>query len=456
MLAGSAVLKWLTGSVLIFWLVALGISLNEYQYESQMRAFYKKQQRQTWVEQTPKNPHMAAHYGTFVFKPANPLSLLDKGISNFSGTFIYLEAHRQNDFVCSPAQNSSSFIRMGEFNISFLLQFAIPLLIISLAAGMFSKEKQDGTLGFMTANSIGARPIFYAKSAVLLGFTAALTLAIFAGTLLVSAIFGVQWSVGHIMAIIALFLSYLLFYWCLTSLSLLVSFAVESFKSAFLISCFTCIFLFFWFPKLTANFADRLFPLPTSLVFREAVRKEIVNGIDGHSMGKREEAVIDSMLKKYNVDSTSKLPVNIDGILLTKSEAYSSSVYDNHFKDLQERIARQQKLSSLLGIFDPFLLIRNISFAISRNSIYDEFAFRNEAEIYRNYYVQELNKNMTLHSKESEFQTYKVGSAVFGSIKDFDFSQAGIPESIFRCLTDILVLLSLLLFIHVLIFRTAS
>ena len=454
LLAQNRVLLWLSLIILLFWGIALGISLNEYHNEKQVRQFYKNQQRQIWVQQTPKNPHMAAHYGTFVFKPANPLSLFDKGISSFSGTFIYLEAHRQNDFVGSPAQNSSSYIRMGEFNISFLLQFAIPLLIVAVAASLFSREKEDGLYSFMTANSVSGRALFQAKVIALMSVITGLSLLIFGGTVTVSALSGIAWTMDQLTSVLTLFVGYILFYWCITSLTLLVSLRSSGFKTAFLISCFTWIVLFFLLPKLVANLSESLYKLPSTVTFRDQVRAQIINGIDGHSMGKREEMVIDSLLKKYTVDSVSQLPINSDGVLLKKSEAYSSAVYDKEFDSLKTTIYKQQNLGSAFGLINPFLAIRNISFAACGNSLADEFDFRQKAEVYRNYYVQELNENMIRHSKVSEFKTYKVGSDVFGKIKDFTYEPLTTLANLQSCWPDILVLVALIVLIQFYLVKT--
>jgi ABC-2 type transport system permease protein len=36
--------------------------------------------REQWLHQGVKNPHSAAHYGVYAFKPKMPLSLVDQGV----------------------------------------------------------------------------------------------------------------------------------------------------------------------------------------------------------------------------------------------------------------------------------------------------------------------------------------------------------------------------------------
>ena len=453
LLSQNKVLKWLSITILMLGIIALWISINEYKFENTTRSFFQEKHRKMWLEQPPKNPHMAAHYGTFAFKPANPLSLFDKGIRNFSGSFTYLEAHRQNDFVGSPAQNSSIYLRMGEFNLSFLLQFAIPFLILAIASGMFSKEKQDGIYSFMTTNSIAGKSLFYAKSMALFSVISVIILVIFGGTFFISLMSGINWNSSQIGAILLLFLMYLLFYFCLINLTLLVSLKAHSFKSAFIISCSAWIFIFFLLPRLAANFANNLYPLPSNIAFKMEVKKDIDNGIDGHSRGKREEIMVDSLLKKYKVDSTQKLPINIDGVLLMKGEGYSSNVYEIHFKELQRKIFQQRAISTYLGVVNPFLSMRNISMSLCNNNLENEFDFREKAEVYRNYFVQALNENMMLKSKEGEFKTYKIHQTEFNQINDFSYKGLGLFQSLKSCWTDIILMLVVLLFVQLYIFR---
>ena len=66
-----------------------------------------------WETQGEKNPHSAAHYGVYAFKPRLALSFVDEGVDSFTGTSVWLEAHRQNDFLLRPAQEATAVQRIG-------------------------------------------------------------------------------------------------------------------------------------------------------------------------------------------------------------------------------------------------------------------------------------------------------------------------------------------------------
>lgn len=406
------------------WLVATTISYQQYKDDQLTRSKYQEYHRQKWVNQDPKNPHMAAHYGTFAFKPASPLSIFDNGINSYSGSFIYLEAHRQNDFVFSPAQNSSVFLRMGELNLSFLFQIAIPLLILTQCIGMFNLEKTTGLLSFIEVNSFSKQKLLFCKSLTLMLIASIVYLGLYIFTILLTAALGVRWETDNLGSLFILFIFQLLFSYTLILFFLFIALKARDIKHATIISLSTLILLFFILPRLAVNIVNNIYPLPSNLTFKEEVKKDIDNGIDGHGKGdKRGRLLIDSVLKANHVDSTDKLPVNIDGIMLLKGEEHSAQVYSKHFFELKKTILKQQRMAEIFSFFSPYLVIKNISMSICKTDIESEFNFREQAEAYRYYFVQMLNKNMMLKSKQNEFYTYKIHKADFLTIADFRYKE---------------------------------
>ncbi|MEM6299879.1 MAG: hypothetical protein AAF740_14420 [Bacteroidota bacterium] len=59
--------------------------------------------REQWESIEAMNPHGAAHYGTYIFKPTNLLSSLDEGVNSVTGNVLRVEGHVQNEIVHSEA-----------------------------------------------------------------------------------------------------------------------------------------------------------------------------------------------------------------------------------------------------------------------------------------------------------------------------------------------------------------
>lgn len=84
--------------------------------------------RQLWVDQGAKNPHAAAHFGQYAFKPVSPLALADPGVDPFVGSAVWLEAHKQNETQFRSASDSGLAARLGGLSLAFILQSIAPSL----------------------------------------------------------------------------------------------------------------------------------------------------------------------------------------------------------------------------------------------------------------------------------------------------------------------------------------
>ena len=69
----------------------MGILQQENQQQSQSEA--QKHVRKQWENLEAMNPHRAAHYGSFAFKPLNILNAMDGGINDITGNVLQLEGH---------------------------------------------------------------------------------------------------------------------------------------------------------------------------------------------------------------------------------------------------------------------------------------------------------------------------------------------------------------------------
>ena len=93
---------------LVVW---MGIIQNKGQQQLQMKA--QNHVRQQWENLEAMNPHRAAHYGSYVFKPVSILNSVDEGINSITGNVLKLEGHVQNEIVYSEASQSISISKFG-------------------------------------------------------------------------------------------------------------------------------------------------------------------------------------------------------------------------------------------------------------------------------------------------------------------------------------------------------
>ena len=160
----------LVGSLL---LISLGHGWVQARKSQQEHAAAQATAREHWETQGEKNPHSAAHYGIYAFKPRLALSFVDEGVDPYTGTSVWLEAHRQNDFLLRPAQDATAAQRIGALTAAQVLQHLVPLLIILLTFGALAGERERGTLRQLLATGIGRRELAVGKA---LGVSGALAL----------------------------------------------------------------------------------------------------------------------------------------------------------------------------------------------------------------------------------------------------------------------------------------
>lgn len=439
--------------VLSMILVAVFTGYKAYHVQKTDRESAQKEKRMEWENQDKKNPHMAAHFGTFVFKPKSLLSFLDFGVDNYSGTFVYLEAHKQNDFVFKPAQEYEATVRFGDLTGAVVMQIFIPLMIIFLCFGSISAEREQGRLKLLLVQGISLPEIIWGK---IIGYFLIIVGVLAVGSILVILILFLLFQSAISKQMLSEFLMfstlYGIYFFITIAFSVIVSAFSASSKNALLILLSIWVVVAILIPKAMANIGDELFPLPTEVAFKAEIHNDVQKGLDGHnSSDERAKALEKVYLKKHNVDSIHKLPVNFDGILLLQSEEYTSKVYDKHFKELQHTYFKQNSIASYISLINPYLAVRNLSMGVSQTDFYAHLNFQNQAELYRRYFVQKLNNDMATNSKLNEFETYKIGREMWVSIKPFNYSPLTINRILCNYSLEIMSLILWSVFIATLI-----
>ena len=111
----------------LFTVVILGTIQNNNQQLYRVKA--QEHIRSQWENLEAMNPHRAAHYGSYAFKPLNTLNSMDNGINDITGNVIKLEGHIQNEIVYSDASQSLTISKFGKLKSSSILQYVIPLFL---------------------------------------------------------------------------------------------------------------------------------------------------------------------------------------------------------------------------------------------------------------------------------------------------------------------------------------
>ncbi len=412
---------WLFATLAVLSVLALLFQLGDTNKKLSQRKTAQEASRRAWLQQGEKHPHIAAHFGNYAYKQPSILSLFDPGLTAYTGTSVYLEPHRQNDFLLNESGEQDTGARFGAFTPSFVCQFIVPLLIILLTFNIVVSDKLHGTYALYLAQGVSGRQILFAKaSAATIIFAAFITVYL----LLTAATGGIIFS-SHlpVAAFLYLWLAYLLYYFIWCSIGVMVS-ALSKTSGASV-----SLLLLFWIissvilPKWAASAAESAFPLTTNYAFKKRVAEDIANGLNGHDVASdRAKRLEDSVLKAEGVDSLQHLKFNFEGYVMQRAEEYSSNVYDMHFKTIYNTLENQQKVQSLFSLGSPPMLLRALSMAASNASLETEIRFQQDAEAYRRGFVQTLNEDMMKNSTwgAESWKGYKVKKSLYRHIHTFE------------------------------------
>jgi ABC-2 type transport system permease protein len=425
---------FITTVVAITW---LGIIQNQKQINDQIEAH--NHIRKQWDEMKPTNPHGAAHFGSYAFKPVTVLSSLDEGVNSSTGNILRLEGHTQNDVVYSEASQSLLISKFGKLKPSLLFQFIIPLFLIFISFNTYTSERDTGRLKLLLSQGASQRKLIFTKifSIWLLGVV----------LLLVSIFIQAVYNSNQLHADTALRLmfyisAYGIYYLIITSLTVFVSVMLKSNTASLAFSIVIWILWTIFLPKITSNVVEKLTPLPTRVEFQKAMDEDRSKGIDGHNpSGEREKELEKATLKKYKVDSLSQLPINFDGLVMQADEEYGNTVWDKHFGKLYETFLIQKTNYQLGGLFNPFSSLQNISMGASGTDMIHHLDFLKQAENYRRGFIKALNDKHAYGGSKTGDWSWKADSNFFKSVKDFEYESPMLNDLLNKYIIDMLSLL---------------
>jgi ABC-2 type transport system permease protein len=439
---------WLLGAIMLLSVFAIwraSVKTNHAQKHRKESAAYM---RDKFTAQGEVNPHSAAHYGHYVYKPLSTLSAIDNGVNDFTGVSLYLEGHRQNEAGFSAAEGSSSLVRFGQLTLALVLQILMPLFIIFICHNAISREKEGKTLNVMLSQGISLRTLIWAKT---FSYTVLWT-AIVLINLIILWLFTGSADTFSIYRLVGLGLIYTLYYFVITALAVFISAASKTSGSALLKLLFGWLLCTVLLPKITANMGDNLTPLLTRMELDERISADKKNGIDGHnSSGERTKQFKDSLVKSYNVSTADSIPVNLDGLLMQADEEYNNVVYDRHIGTVQEQIRLQNNFTAVSSWINPFAAVRNLSMGLAGTDVYHHFDFMKKAEEYRRIIIKKMNDAQAYGGSKTGDWDWSVHADFWKSFPDFNYHQPSIGQMLDRQIREIASLLVWMLLCIILI-----
>lgn len=430
-------------AILIFALLLTSVFVSRSYYQQISSEHEKARQtaRAHWENQGDKNPHSAAHFGTFAFKPVQSLSLIDSGLEKYVGISIFMEAHKQNDAEHKRIADNSSLARFGELTPAFVLIYLIPLLIILMAFATFTQEKENGTLRLTLSQGVSKTTLALGKITGIWLVLATLIIPVFFIGLLFLLVAGQP--TGEILTRYGLIvLVFTLYFGVFIHVSALVSALARNSTTALV------GLLGFWMvssllvPRITTNVSKALYPTPNPVEYQQALQKDLEEGVDGHNpFNEVSQQFEREILVKYGVDSVSQLPFNYWGLIMQKGEEHETQVYARHLERLQNTYLAQLQAHQAMAFLSPAILTRILSMEFAQTDLLTHYHFQQAAEKYRIALVRELNYDLRNHSTYDDWN-YKAGSDLFKSNVKFTYQPLTLPQTLAYARSSLVFLLA--------------
>jgi ABC-2 type transport system permease protein len=424
--------RWTSAVVLALLCMALLTGFASQGAVAAQHASAAQTSRETWLAQSSKDPHTAAHYGAYVFKPRGPLTLFDSGINEYAGVAAWLEAHKQNEFQFRPAQDRASIARLGQLTAAVALQVLVPVLIVLLAFTKFAGERADGTLRQLMAAGVPPSRLAAGKA---VGVAAALGLVLLPASVIGAV--ALVWASGPAPAgedgfrVAALVLVYGVYFATIAAVALTVSAIVRNPSHAL------AVLIAFWAgnalvaPRLASDLSRHLHPVPTAFEFAEAVERDVYDGLPVHSYNVERAADLRMRLfEQYKVARVEDLPVNFRGVDYLEREAHANDVWDAHYKSIWAAFERQARVHQLAACAAPMMAVRALSMALTGTDSYHHRDFAMAAETYRRRLVLAMNSDLAYGGSSKTLGAYAADPSLWSTIPPFEYRKPQLGASL--------------------------
>lgn len=388
---------WLAAIMAILLLASLVAGWQRHAAYAAMETAAQTTSNGQFYTQGDKNPHAAAHYGNYAFRQAGPLSFFDSGISAYAGSFIFLEAHRQNLALAPPAGDVSAISRFGDLSGAMILQVLMPLLVIFLGFAAFSGERERRTLQQLLSIGVRPRDLLWGK-ALGIGTAAGLVIVpcVLIGAIALSLVDIAPSGDAIGLRIGVLAAAYLAYALVFLFITLGVSALSASPRTALIALVGFWTFSVFLMPRMAGEISKAVHPSPSLGEFQTAMQASRITGLGGPPPRARLQAYKQQLLEKYGVANESQLPVYWVSASMQKLEEMDHDVYDHYYLGLDRAYRQQERLQDRLGVLSPDLALGSISMGLAGTDLLHQQRFARAAEAARRVMVSQVNNYLNV------------------------------------------------------------
>lgn len=379
-------------------------------------------QRDLWLGKGEMNPHSAAHYGAFAFKPVSEVAAIDPGLEPFVGVSVFLEAHRQNLDKFRPVEDATPLKRLGDLTVASTLQLLVPLFIIALTFGAFAGEREQGTLRQLLATGVEGRALMAGK---LLGLSTPVALVgglAAVGGVAALALLGGDSGLQSLPRALALIGVYLAYFALWLAVGLAVSALAPSSRVALTLLLAAWFLNGFLAPRGAATLARALHPTPTPQELQRAIDADLEKLTPWDALVKETR---ETLMAEHKVTRPEDLPTNPEGVALIRGEEADTAVYERQYGRLAAIYGQQAGVFQWGGVVAPLLAVQAASMALAGTDYAHHQDFLHAAEQYRSTYVRTLNDAVAGQRNLTQTWDFQAGRDLWDDVPPFAYTLPG-------------------------------
>ncbi|MEO1015994.1 MAG: DUF3526 domain-containing protein [Pseudomonadota bacterium] len=424
----------LAAAMLALMIGAAALSAQRLATFERERAAAEAVDHEVWIGQGARNPHSAAHFARYAFKPVPRLAAFDPGVTDYAGLALWMEAHYQNPAVFRRAEDLGDAGRFADLSPAWILQYAAPLFLFLVLFSSIAGEREQGTLRQMSASGLSARSLLAGKLAGAgLGVAAIIAPALIL-SLLAAGAGGIRTLPDVSVRTIGLAAAYVAYFVAIGGVAIGVSALAKEKRTALTALVAIWAGAFVLLPRLAASVAVTLHPTPEGATLSKALKEASEAYYVSDEL--KEQLKADT-LAEHGVDKVDDLPFNYRGYALQWSEEYSHPLFEAFYDTLDATAARQEGVIAAASVFSPALAIDVLSAGLSGTDRHHHDAFRSAAEIHRRQTVKQLNDDLTYNAKE---RRYTNDETLWREIDDFSHTPPRFSELAGRYVPSALIL----------------
>jgi ABC-2 type transport system permease protein len=306
----------------------------------------------------------------------------------------------------------------------------VPLLIFFLGFAAISGERESGTLALLLSQGVAWRELLTGKTLGIL----AVVFALLAPLLLIS--FGLWFVLNDfdlpadsVLRIALLFIGYGFYFAVCAALAVVVSSFSKTSRSA--LTALIVVWIVFWIamPRAVQNVGALAYPTPSKSQFDKLLEQDLAAEGDSHNPNDPKFAELKKeVLAQYGVADVKDLPFNYNGFVMAKAEEISSVIFRRHYGELLEKFRKQNRITEIASLLNPYLAIRSFSMAVAGSDFaaYENFGW--QAEEFRFQMIQRLNEFHTNEIKAENDRGQKISRDNWHDFPQFEYREPTLTE----------------------------